>query len=738
MQTLIYGNKTHLNLVAEKTLDTEPKHPLDAVQRVVSRHTSKPLVAGEATYRADAANRALTSGGTLESPFKHTINDHDVEILITSNAIANRAYKCKVTDSVSNWFTVESKVEGLAESITAFNEEFDIQRKTERAMAHCLPFGSALWHIRYTESADISEGAVQILERPVNNPQDITAIEVISRKDIVEYVPDTVDWEHVKIKIGVGTPVAVDRTRMVPFTQLGRNGEASGVSMFEGSYNTLVTLMNLEWAFGESAFRHAGAVAAVLVPKEAPPEVFEFIRDYFHNLTITDIVVLQGDGYKFDSVWGVDAINPEPYKEFFYPLAASAVGVPEPKLFGTKAGAVIGSEWNFRDYASDITGIQRNIIGISLRELYSIAQDTGQIIDGDYKIMWEPILTETRYEQQERAQKQAQYLQMMMAATQLGSFNGILFDQPVEFYLDDTNIAGLRYIPNPTPEQEEAQLALPEPQEEQPEPAAEPEGNPGQEGGEPTSEKKSDAKNKWLRVTGPVEDRLLSDVLAVFSIWEADSLLLAEQVGSFNDESRELKPGTMVDQAPPGIEFYDVDINILGEAIELRTVEAWDMEANQIYDNFNAYPETLPTIVLAADPLVQKNLKDNALERSKLKGTEYEDKIKEQLHEGNRLGEGAEKMTARIQSVWDASKADAMRLARTEIVIASADADVVNYRANGVTKVDYILGPGPCPNNSCIEAAAKSPYMLEEINGVIPVHPHCFCDFMPIDITEEV
>ena len=406
--------------MTEKTLDTDPKrHPLDSVQRVVSRHTTQTPYNGDVFYRADAANRPTTSGGNVESPFKHTINDYDVEMLITSNAIANRAAKCKVQDSVSNWFTIETKVEGLAESIYAFNDEFGIPQKTERAMAHCLPFGSSMWHIRYNERAPGDENPGATLARPATGVTKITGIEVINRSRIREYSPDNVDWEYVKIKFGHGNPLVVDRSRMIPFTQLGRNGEATGVSMFEGSYNTLITLMNLEWAFGESAFRHAGAVAAVLVPKEAPKDVFEFIRDYFHNLTITDIVVLQGDGYKFDQVWGVDAIDPAPYKEFFYPLAASAVGVPEPKLFGTKAGAVIGSEWNFRDYASDITGIQKNIIESALKELYNKAQETGQVLSGDYKIMWEPILTETRFEQQERAQKQAQYMQMMAAATQL-------------------------------------------------------------------------------------------------------------------------------------------------------------------------------------------------------------------------------------------------------------------------------------------------------------------------------
>jgi len=729
--------------VNEKTLDTEAKRTLSSIQQVVSRHTTNPQPVGEVTYRADAANRALTSGGTLESPFKHTINDKDVEILITSNAIANRAAKCKVQDSVSNWFTIESKVEGMADSIRKFNEEFGIPQKTERAMAHCLPFGSALWHLRYTEEVIKGTTGTEVLSSPVVNPKKIMGVEVINRERITEYIENTVDWETVKIKFGDGTPITVDRSRMIPFTQLGRNGEATGVSMFEGSYNTLITLMNLEWAFGESAFRHAGAVAAVLVPTEAPPEVFEFIRDYFHNLTITDVVVLQGDGYKFDSVWGVDAINPEPYKEFFFPLAASAVGVPEPKLFGTKAGAVIGSEWNFRDYASDITGIQKNIIEPALRELYTKAQETGQILDGDFNMMWSPILTETRYEQQERAQKQAQYMQMMAAATQLNSLNGILWNEPVEMYLDDSAIAGLRYIPNPTPEQVEAQLSLPEPAdeepepEEDPEPAAEPEGNPGQEGGEPTAEKKADSKNKWARVTDP--DKLLGDVITAYSLWEAESLILAEQVGEFNEDSKNLPPGAMMatDSLPPSIEFFDLDINILQEAIELRTTEAWDTEAEHVFDNFGDIPEMLPIIVLAADPLIQKYLRDNALERSRLKGTEYADKIKEALHEGNALGEGSEKLTDRIRAIWNTSKSDAMRLARTEIVIASAEADVKNYEANGVSKVEWLLGPGPCPNNSCVEAAAMSPYTLHDIKGKIPVHPHCECDMMPIDIMEE-
>ena len=77
----------------------------------------------------------------------------------------------------------------------------------------------------------------------------------------------------------------------------------------------------------------------------------------------------------------------------------------------------------------------------------------------------------------------------------------------------------------------------------------------------------------------------------------------------------------------------------------------------------------------------------------------------------------------------------ARMLARTEVVSAHHQATINEYEQWGVKGVHVMAewltaGFGVCP--VCLSLAAKSPYTLQEIRGLIPVHPNCRCTTIPV------
>jgi len=82
------------------------------------------------------------------------------------------------------------------------------------------------------------------------------------------------------------------------------------------------------------------------------------------------------------------------------------------------------------------------------------------------------------------------------------------------------------------------------------------------------------------------------------------------------------------------------------------------------------------------------------------------------------------------------SRDRAMRIARTETSKIANEAVLEKYKASGVIeKVEIVLGGDPCPD--CIDAQQGGPYTLDEVLGLLPLHPNCVCTYIPITSLSE-
>lgn len=103
----------------------------------------------------------------------------------------------------------------------------------------------------------------------------------------------------------------------------------------------------------------------------------------------------------------------------------------------------------------------------------------------------------------------------------------------------------------------------------------------------------------------------------------------------------------------------------------------------------------------------------------------------------------AREMTAGANRMIDViGKTRTRLIARTEIISAHHSANMGEYRRaqseledEGIDvriqiKAEFVTAENPCP--TCEALADQGPYTLEEVEGMIPVHPQCRCSAKPL------
>jgi SPP1 gp7 family putative phage head morphogenesis protein len=75
----------------------------------------------------------------------------------------------------------------------------------------------------------------------------------------------------------------------------------------------------------------------------------------------------------------------------------------------------------------------------------------------------------------------------------------------------------------------------------------------------------------------------------------------------------------------------------------------------------------------------------------------------------------------------------ARMLARTEIIRAHSQATLMEYKRVGledvILQVELLPAGDACPE---CQALGGKPYKIEQVQNLIPVHPHCRCSFIPV------
>ncbi|MDA3839910.1 MAG: phage portal protein [Patescibacteria group bacterium] len=104
--------------------------------------------------------------------------------------------------------------------------------------------------------------------------------------------------------------------------------------------------------------------------------------------------------------------------------------------------------------------------------------------------------------------------------------------------------------------------------------------------------------------------------------------------------------------------------------------------------------------------------------------------FEKEMKEGVDDGESLEKLRLRVEKVFDFAKDyRAEMIARTETARGVVEAHRKTYEHYGFTSAEWLLSPDAC--EVCIGQSGKE-WTIKSIEGEIPVHPNCKCDFTPV------
>jgi len=100
------------------------------------------------------------------------------------------------------------------------------------------------------------------------------------------------------------------------------------------------------------------------------------------------------------------------------------------------------------------------------------------------------------------------------------------------------------------------------------------------------------------------------------------------------------------------------------------------------------------------------------------------------LKEGIANGEDLSALKSRVETVFDfATASRATMIARTETARGVTEAHRKMYEHYGFEDVKWLLAPGAC--EECVSLAGEN-WTVKSIEGQIPVHPNCKCDYTPL------
>lgn len=103
------------------------------------------------------------------------------------------------------------------------------------------------------------------------------------------------------------------------------------------------------------------------------------------------------------------------------------------------------------------------------------------------------------------------------------------------------------------------------------------------------------------------------------------------------------------------------------------------------------------------------------------------------IKEGFEAGESMDGIASRVKGVFDiCSDSRALKIARTEVIMASNEGRLFGYEESGVVeKVEFYaaLDERACPDCEDLHGTI---FTMAEAHGIIPVHPDCRCVFLPV------
>lgn len=608
------------------------------------------------------------------------------------NGITRKLVNKIASDTFDNWFNIESENEGLiqdvqevfsAKSSWLFDDKIkhlNLQSNLKEAYKVGIVERFALLVLGFSD-----DGA---LEEEVTDPRSLDYLSILTPADVQKLILDEDEKSETfgeliaaKVKMGKGSAKIIHASRFIflPVNTYGNSINAIG--LVRPAYVYLTVLDNVIWSTGQSFYRYAAGFPHIKKKGGKAGELNKIKEQWKDVNSLTGWASDENTEILFPGAKG-SALDPAQYFSVALKAVAMSFDIPVQILEGVAAGAITGSEINLKDYYSDISSKQELDWTPIIEQLIKILQETGQVSEGNFNIVWNPL-----EEMNEKEQAEIEKLKAETEAIRITS--GVLDAQAIKMELEKKKLQDSK--DSKARKGDDAQVNFEYPNE---------------------------VKMHASEVE-QLAQQYSDDITRLFTFSELVKAIKDANVegilgDDFNDLEKDL---TLIETARQKKLKDAVDRNIDGS-----WAYGWDAAEQQINKN---------VIGSAAAIAIKKILKQSNYSFVNAIGTDITKKVLFAVQQGVLAGEGISQIKKRIIPIIDNAMHNADTIARTESHRAMTQAISQNYKDSGVIKKvryvtagDDVVRPSHAALDGKIFDINNLPQELEE--------PNCRCTIVAV------
>ncbi len=379
-----------------------------------------------------------TSTGKETGYFQKSIKDSDLYEMYKRNQLAHNIVYAVAHDALAGEFTV---CDSTGEPFAELNE----QAQNLYAQLIFQPLLKCLIFARLYGSAGILIGYrdPHSFEQPANPKNKIEYLFAIPHNWVSAKVAATDDAGNVTIPAQLAyyelsTPnIKIHASRIIHLQPLSIEEDFDGESCLIPLFDALTILKNLDWATGQTMFRHGAGLTTVVAGEEANQTQIDQIDEVVTEINSKTVITLP-PGCKVET-HRPGALDPEKFYNVICNQIAGGANIPVAILLGAQKGMVEAASKDRKDYADMLATIQKTVLAPALTEIVKKIQASGQLPQGEFLIKWSsPSIflidvarghlydarAETEAAKAERERAQAELIRAQAAALSAGEEEG--------------------------------------------------------------------------------------------------------------------------------------------------------------------------------------------------------------------------------------------------------------------------------------------------------------------------
>jgi len=329
------------------------------------------------------------------------ISNSDLKKAVERNGITRKLVNKLSSDTFDNWFEVESENDQLIKDVNSLfsskstwwvndgKAHLGMKKNLKESYKVGMVEGYSLLALGLSDDKELNERA--------DKPKSLDYVSILTPSDVTKLLIDEDENSETfgqmigaEIRIGKGSKKTIHASRFIYLPVNTYGNSYQGIGYVKPAYNYLTVLDNVIWSTGQGFYRYASGFPHIKKKGGSPDQIKKIKEQWKDVNSLTGWA--SADDTTIDFVGAsTSALDPEKYLNVAIFAVATSFDIPSQIVIGTAAGAVTGSETNLRDYYSDISSKQDIDWTPVIEQLIIIAQSTGQVAKGEFKINWNPL-----------------------------------------------------------------------------------------------------------------------------------------------------------------------------------------------------------------------------------------------------------------------------------------------------------------------------------------------------------